>query len=194
MLHKLVDGKVVDQGIGGDACLQHKAFKRCATAEGNIDLTVGESLSSINDDFIKSESLALVDSDRPSQAQRNLCETADFFLFNVLVLSVDGELHILPLQLRHGDALTFAFHGDGAILFVVANQPPDFTVVESLFRIWVVFDKHHLCPDFQLQFFLGGIGVFRESAVYFCLENQRFLFDGCQFRLVDLVGLVVVRG
>ena len=121
-------------------------------------------------------------------------EAADFFFFNILIISINGVFHVLPFQLRNGDALALAQHGDGAFLFIIAHQPSDLTIKESLFGCGVVFDKHHLCPDFQLQFFLGGVGVFRKGAVYFCLESQRLLLDCSQFRLVDLVGLVVVGG
>ena len=192
-IDKPVDGEVVDQGIGIDGRLQHKTFKRGATAQGHIHLSVGEGLSRVDDDLVESQALALMDGNGPSQTQRYLGEATDFLFLDVLVFCVDGVLHVLPGQFGHDDALAIALHGDGAFVIVVADQPPDFAVIEGLFRVGVVFDEHHLCPDFQHQFFLGGVGVFGESAAHHGLENQRFCFDSRQLRLVDLVGLVVMR-
>ena len=80
LFHKLVDGEIVDQGIGTDARLQHEAFQRGATAEGDVDLPMGEGLSCVDDDLVEGravdphrqlvegQSLAFVDSDRPCQS------------------------------------------------------------------------------------------------------------------------------
>ena len=192
--NKLVDGEIVDQGVGADARFQHEAFQRGATAEGDIDLSVRKGLSRIDDDFVKSKTLALVDGDRPSQTQRDLGKAADFLFFDILVISIDGIFHVLPFQLRHSDTLAITQHGDSAFLFIVAYQPSDFAVKESLFRGWVVFDKHHLRSNLQFELFLGRIGVFGEGAMDICLESQRLFLYGSQLRLIDLIGLVVVGG
>ena len=121
MLHKLVNGVVIDQGTGGDARLQHKTFQRGAAAEGYVNLPMGKSLSRINDDLVESQSLALVDGDSPSQTQRNLLETADFLLFNILIFSIDGVFYVLPSELGNDDIFLAAFYGDRAFFFVIAD-------------------------------------------------------------------------
>ena len=121
MLHKLVDGIVVDQCVGSDARFQYKTFKRSATAEGDIYLSMSEGLPRINNDLVEGKALALVDGDGPCQTQRYLGEAANFVFLNLLILSVDSVLHILPFQPWNSDVLPFTFDSEGAFILVVVH-------------------------------------------------------------------------
>ena len=111
-----------------------------------------------------------------------------------MVLSVDAVFHVLPGEFRHGENLVATLHFHAALVFVDADDASDLAVEEGLLGAGVVFDEHHLGTDFQFQFFLGREGVFGESAFDVCIEENGFGRKCLQFRLVDLIGLVVVGG
>ena len=59
--HKLANGQIVDDGVGGERSLQYHPFECAATRERHIRLAMAERCRGIYDGTVESETLALVD-------------------------------------------------------------------------------------------------------------------------------------
>ena len=143
--------------------------------------------------MIERQTLTLVNRDSPSQTQRILLERAIHLLTDFLRLFINHIFGVLPSQLRHTNrsVILLAMHLDEPFVCLIiphhSRHSSNLTVIVFLARIWIILDKHHLCPLFQHQTFIGRIAALREVLMDFC-HKSHFLRLQC-LQLLFIVAL-----
>ena len=189
-LHALV----VDDGAGLYGRGQEEAFQRATAAQGDVDLSRGERLGSVDDDVVERQALALVDGDGPGQAQGQLAEGALHVGLDGARLGVDGVAGVFPLQRLYLDRLRVAFAQHEHLVLVDVGNVAYTAVVVAVTARRVVLDEHHLCPHLEHHRGRRGEEIFGEGAVDLGVEPEEFSAQACQVALVVVVGQLVVGG
>ena len=136
-----------------DFGFQINSFQSPASGKCHIDLPRGETLPSIYDKPVKSESLAFVDGNRPRQTDRQLLETSCDFFFYLFVLS-QSVFFLFPDFFFYFQFLIASIQNCENFIFCEAGYFSEFAVVIFSVARGVISDKHHLCADFQFQSFI----------------------------------------
>lgn len=142
--------------------------------------------------MFESQSLALVDGDRPSGFQRILAEGAGNGFGDFLCFGIDRIFYIVPGFLFDDDLVSFTVDY-GYLVGINKYDLSDLPVIVPFFGRRVVFDEHDLRAAFQDQLVVGRVRIFGEVVVDLGREGVRLAGKLRQFPVVDLLCLVVMR-
>ncbi len=191
---KSLDGSVADDAGRRKRIAEHEPFQRAAAAQGHVHLAVGKSGIGVNDGFVKGEALAFVNGDGPGQLQRILTENAGYRFLNFFCSFVQYVFKIAPFGRLHVNGLLLAGTLHDNHVFPDLVYGTDFPVEIPLFAGDVVFGKHDLRAFFKGQGLLRRVHVVGKISLN---DGREGLFPArkfLQFPLVDLLGLVIMRG
>ena len=113
---------------------------------------------------------------------------------NLAGLRVQRIACILPFQRLYLDGLFVAFAEYQDLLLVEVGDMSNASIIIAVTACGVVLDKHHLGTDLQHQRLCRGVAVFWESPVDDSLIPEDLARKPLQFRVVVVVGHLVVGG
>src|SRR5215471_13236342 len=113
-----------------------------------------ESRSSIDDDAIEGQSLALVDCDGPRELQRILSKRAEDVFLYFFRFFIDRVLDVLPFDRRDSDIFPFTLTAHENVGASKTRDFSDLAIEIAPFRREIIPDKHHLRTFLDLQSFL----------------------------------------
>ena len=135
---------------------QRQSFQTATTTQCYISLTTCKSTTChINIHPIESQTLTLVNSNRPRQTDRKLDVCTKFFFFNLLFFFIIVVAHITPLLALYIKIFT-VIGGDVKVfpLYVNAINHTQRTIHPAF--IFVILHKDNLCTNLEFELFRCG--------------------------------------
>ena len=143
--------------------------------------------------MFESEPLTLMNSNRPSQAQRILRKSTLHLGFNLLGFLVNYIPRVLPHLPFHRNIkfVALTMHQDAIIINRLHLTYAPIIILMS--RRSVVAHKHHLRAFLQHQVLARGITILWERASYLGCKAKCGFFYGRQLLLIIMIGHGIVR-
>ena len=151
-----------------------------------------KSSSRIDNSFLESQSLTLMNGNRPGRFQGILFKTTCDSLWNFLCFSVDTVFGIGPLFPGYCNRVLFVPAPHQDIVCTDRCNPSDFSVIIPFLSRRIILHKHDLSPFFQYQMLICWESIFGKIVFHLRRIGISPSFKRIEFAVIDLLSLIVM--